>query len=191
MILVLREGASEADRAKILADLRGIGLEGRALLNGPRTLVHVIKGPTRSVRRLLGNEVIEALIPTSGPRIRRYGRRFYPYHLIGWAAGSFLAVGVLVFLAGYLPPGVGLSIDPDRPAESLAPPWYLRALDRYLELVPPGLGWLLLALLALALFLLPVLDRANGRGARDRWPVLLLGLLVILGVVALSWMGGP
>ncbi|MCB9914663.1 MAG: hypothetical protein H6828_05870 [Planctomycetes bacterium] len=186
MILVLERGTSQTEVDKILAELERRGLEGRALTCGEKNLIHVIAGRTRLARPLLRMDGVQGLVPTSGPRIRVQGRRFYPYHFIGWFAACLLVSGLLVLLAGFFPPGVGAGIDMSARPEVIAAPWYLRPFQGLMELFPAnllGIGWVAVLALVVAGFCLPFLDRTEGPGFAGRWPALLLGFGLIAGAV--------
>jgi quinol-cytochrome oxidoreductase complex cytochrome b subunit len=190
VIVVLERGASGEEVRGILASLASLGLEAREISGGGRSLVHVVRGPTRRARKLLAHGRVVALVPTSGPRIRREGRRFYPYHFIGWCAAALVASGVLVLLAGVLPPGLGPSFDAlDPPAPAAAPlPWYLLPARGLSRLLPDGLRWVggLAVLLVLALLVaLPFVDRAG----RARWTGGLLALVLLGSALALGVIG--
>lgn len=188
MIVVLDRGATQDDVAEVLDELAALGLEGRVLRTTERSLVHVSRGSTRLARRLARMERVTGLVPTSGPRVRREGRRFYPYHFVTWCAVAFLAMGALVALAGFLPPGLGDAVDPRAPAPAGFEPWYLRGLQRAAAAFPAGSAWMVwpAALAALVLlYLMPRLERAGG--ARGRSAALAVGgaLLAIFVYVLL------
>lgn len=191
MIVVLDQSATEDQVAEVFAELHRLGLEGRLLESGEKPVVHVTRGHTKRARKLLSLAAVQALVPTSGPRIRRHGRRFYPYHFLGWCAGALVLSGVLVLLSGQLPPGLG------EPVSSLvqdsgtdAPlPWFLRAPMAVLERLG-ALGWLALLALLLALFALPWIDRTRGEGLARRLPFLVVGLAAAAGWLLLSLGGG-
>jgi hypothetical protein len=184
---VLKPGIDEEELEEVLRELRQRGIEGRVLQGGPKPLVHLVSGPTRRARRLLKLEQVEALVPTSGPRVRGSGRRFYPYHFVNLSAACLLLAGVLVLLAGNFPPGLGDAIDPQHAPQELGYPWYVRAPLSFVALFPQGaawLGWLCLYALGFAALLLPTLERS-----RARWPRW-AGLLVLLGWLYMTF-GGP
>ncbi|HVS12278.1 MAG TPA: hypothetical protein VMS76_20625, partial [Planctomycetota bacterium] len=139
MIVVLERGSSSAQVAAVVAELERRGLTVRAVNASERVLIHVVEGSTRSVRAVLKMEPVQGLIPTSGPRVRREGRRFYPYHFIGWSAGALLLLAVLVLLAGFFPPGLGAEVDVTAPPAGSTYPWYLRLPAQALARLP---GWL-------------------------------------------------
>lgn len=192
MIVVLEASCSDARVAEILAELERMGLEGRVLRGGDRPLVHVTGGDTRRARALRKLDEVEGLVPTSGPRVRRLGRRFYPYHFIRWSAAGVFLLGLLVFLAGQLPPGIGAPVDAQAPPEQVVFPWYVAPIERFVGLFPASLAWLGWTVfwgIAAAVLFLPLLDRTRGRSLAARWPVLALGLGLAAAVVALS-LGG-
>ena len=190
MILVLERGTTEEEQQAVLAALRDLGLEGRILGNLRKPVVHVVNRPTWKARKLLSMDRVETLIPTSGPRIRREGRRFYPYHFINWSSAAIVVVGLLVVLTGFLPPGVGAEIDPHSPPVDVEPPWYLIAPLAVVRLAPERwMGWLLLLVLFLLVYFLPRLDRSRGATLYSRLPVVLFGLAVVVLWSALTVRG--
>lgn len=190
MILVLKPGIEPQELEEVLRELQKRGIEGRVLKGGPKPLVHLVSGPTRRARRLLDLEQVEALVPTSGPRVRQSGRRFYPYHFVHLSAACLLLTGLIVVLSGNFPPGLGDAIDPQHPPQDLGYPWYVRAPLAFVALFPQSsawFGWLCLYALGLVALLLPTLDR-SGDSAPARWPRL-LGVLVLLGWLYMTFGG--
>lgn len=186
MIIVLRQGTSEAQTREVLAEAEQLGLRGVPLEVLEKPLIHVVAGPARRARKLLRLDAVEALVPTSGPRIRRRGRRFYPYHFINWSAATMLTLGVLVVLAGYFPPGVGRPIATEGPPAGLQPPWFLHGLRVYLGLFPARLawlGWTTTAISAVLILILPWLEGVRGR----RSAYLLVCVLVAGWFTLLLW----
>jgi hypothetical protein len=189
MIIVLESGCGEEDVLRVLGELEARGLRGAALHAGGVPVIHVTSGDTRPARGLAHLDQVAALIPTSGPRIRREGRRFYPYHFVRWSAAGIFLVGVLVTLAGWFPTGRGPDIDPYAEGVQVVFPWYLRPVQVLIELLPAGLawlGWVAVWGLILVVFLLPVLDRTRGRSVTRRLPIVVVGLIVLGLVIALA-----
>lgn len=192
MILVLRSGSSDAEVAEVLLALQRRGIEGRVMPSSDGPLVHLVSGPTRGARKLLKLEQVEALVPTSGPRVRAQGRRFYPYHFVQLAAAAVVTIGVLVLLAGHRPPGIGAPIDAQHPPAELSWSWYLRAPLSFVALFPEGqawLGWVCLYAIAALLFLLPFYDRARPSGRGISWPVAAFGIALAAGWLGLMLAG--
>ncbi len=190
MIVVLRPGTSQAEIDEVLALVERRGMTARVVHGGGKPLVHLLSGSTRRARKLLKLEQVEAVVPTSGPRVRAQGRRFYPYYVLHLSAASMLVLGALVLLAGHLPPGLGDEIDPRHAPDDLVYPWFVRAPIAFVALFPASaawLGWLCLYALLLAVFLLPWLDRSR-TGERSRWP-LVAAALFALGWLALTFGG--
>lgn len=192
MILVLRPGTSSAGTEVVLRELEKRGCTGRVLETGAGAVVHVVSGRTRRARRLRDLEQVVEIVPTSGPRVRREGWRFYPYHFVNWSAFGMALLGLLVFLAGLYPTGIGAEVDYRHPPAVVAQPWYLRAPQALADLLPApvsGLSWLLCGLLALALFFLPLLDRSRSGSRLALGLRLAAALLVTLAVALLAWKG--
>ena len=189
MIIVLRRGTTIEQRDQVVDELERLGLGIRALSGENKHLLHVVSGSTRRTRRVLKNEFVEALLRTSGPRLRKYGPRIYPYHFIRWCAAGVVLFGLMALLAGQFPTGAGNPIEIERPPETLVWPWYLRAPRELLLLFSPEsrwLGWTALLGLALVTLLLPVLDRTTGEGPSRRWPFIGAALAIVIAAIYVS-----
>ena len=185
MIVVLRRGATEAEIAEVEREMADQGLGARRILAGNQPALHVIGGESRRARRLMRLEQVEGLVPTSGPRIRRVGRRFYPYHFVLVAAIWVLLTGALVVLAGFLPPGMGDPIAAHAAPDRIVDPWYARATVEFVSRFRPEfawLGWVLFLGTCAAVLCLPVIDR----GERASGPARIVAILVAV-VLALAW----
>ncbi len=190
MILVLRQDCDEAGVQRVLAGLAELGLEGNALRAAGAPVVHVTSRDTRPARALSKLDEVVALVPTSGPRVRREGRRFYPYHFVRWSAFGIFLIALLVLLAGMFPPGRGRDIDPFEPLPQVEFSWYVRPVQMLVHQLPPGMAWVAwLAFWALVVLvlLLPYVDRTRTRG--QRLPVLVVGLAVAAGLLVLAFGG--
>jgi cytochrome b6 len=124
--------------------------------------------------------------------------RFLPHFalrdLFGWA----LALGVLVTLAALLPWELGEKADAFAPAyKDIKPEWYFMYLFQTLKLVPGGeifgieyeaFPVLLSGLAALALVLVPFLDRGRP-GSRSGTYATWIGVVAVLYMVALTAWG--
>lgn len=194
MIVVLRRGATDAQRDEIVRELERYGLGVRALVGGGKPLLHVTSGPTRRAQRVLAADVVEALVPTSGPRLRRQGHRIYPYYFIRWCAAGVAIFGLMVFMAGYFPPGTGPEVQLQDPPATLGWPWYVRAPLAILRSFPPEqrwMAWSLILLLCVVTVLLPVLDRTRGADLRHRWPFAGAATALVGVVVYFALWGAP
>ena len=182
MIVVLRRGATEAEIQEVEREMERRGLLGRRLQIGDQPALHAVAGPTRQTRRLLRLKQVEGLVPTSGPRLRAEGRRFYPYHFVVQSAACIVLFGALVMLAGFLPAGVGGPIDPSVMPARISDPWFARAPLAFVALFPPGfawLAWLVLLAAGAAVLLVPVVDRRKDRGR--------ISVIAALVLLALAW----
>lgn len=185
MIVVLRHGSTEADIVEVEREVERRGLSAKRISTGDHPALHIVAGPTRRTRGLLRFEQVEGLVPTSGPRIRATGRRFYPYHFMLQSAVCVILLGGLVMMAGFLPPGLGRSIDPGAVPDRILDPWYARAPLEFVALFPRDfawLGWIVLLGAGSGVLLLPLLDR-DGRASAARRVV----ACACLGVLAVAW----
>jgi DAHP synthetase family protein len=163
MIIVLKHGTEAGDVAEVAAEAERAGLTCRVLTASDRPVLHVVRGETRRARRLLANEHVQALVATSGPRVRHEGRRFFPYHVLNWCSATLLLLAAIVLLAGQLPPGLGPAPDPRAPSPPLVLPWWIAWAARAFAGRPAWLAPLLFAGAFLLLLLLPTLDRLATR----------------------------
>ncbi|MBC8329669.1 MAG: hypothetical protein ISR76_02580 [Planctomycetes bacterium] len=192
MIIVLNLGSDDQAVQQVLDGLEEVGLRGRRLDGLDRPVVHVLNGPSWHAKELAKLDPVSALIPTSGPRHRREGRRFFPYHFLAWSVLLLLVLSGLIVLSGYFPPGLGRPANVLIEGEHTDALWFFRGIHGFLDLFPAGSGsfpMLLLTLIWLAFFLLPEIDRTSGRSWRRRLPVLLVGLFCLFGGFLLS-LGG-
>lgn len=185
MIVVLERGTQPEQVAEVVAALEKRGLKVAQVRAGGKPVLHVVEGNSKRARRVLALDEVEGLVPTSGPRIRREGKRFFPYYFIQWTALGMVMLGVLAGLAGQFPPGIGVPVDVRNAPAELEQPWYLRAPLAFLALFPRELVWLGWTLgfgIALLVVLVPRLDRSEGRSLRGRWLV----LAIVVGAAVVS-----
>lgn len=168
MIVVLRSGTDAEEVAEVLAEAERHGLTCRALTATDRPVLHVLSGDTRRARKLLALEPVQALVATSGPRVRREGRRFFPYHLLNWCSATLVLVATIVLLAGQFPPGLGPPPDPRIASSELVLPWWIAWAARFLERAPAWAGPLLFVGAMALLFALPTLDRLIAGDAKRK-----------------------
>ncbi|MCC7011233.1 MAG: hypothetical protein IT454_01615 [Planctomycetes bacterium] len=188
MIVVLERGASPEQIAEAVHALEKRGMTVRRVTAGGKPVLHVLSGPSSRSRRLMALEQVEGLIPTSGPRVRREGRRFFPYHVIQWAAIGIVVLGSLVLLAGQFPPGVGAPVDVQSPPAESSAPWYLRAPLALLAMFPASLAWLVMSVCVALLVLVPRLDRSQATAPSRGLRVLLAA--VVLAALAFATLRG-
>jgi hypothetical protein len=190
VILVLRPGTTEDAAADVLGELERRGCTGRIARTERGLVVHVTGGRRRRARGLKRLDAVLELVPTSAPRVRRVGWRFFPHHFVQWSAFGVALLGLLVFLAGRFPTGIGEPVDYRNPPASVEHPWYLGAPLAVVRLAPASLrwaAWLVLGLLFVALLGLPHLDRSDpARPARRAWRFLVA--LAVAGLIVLcAW----
>lgn len=129
---------------------------------------------------------------------RRRPMRFFPNYGLRELFGWILALGVLAALAALFPWELGTKADPFAPAPSdIRPEWYFMFMFQALKLVPGGelmgvqyeaIPILLFGAAALALVLVPFLDRGVER--RGRSPVFTgLGVVALVFVVVMTAWG--
>ncbi len=192
MIIVLKQGSDAGAIQEVIDGLTDVGLKSRQLDGLERPVVHVLNGPSWHAKELAKLEQVSALVPTSGPRHRREGRRFFPFHFLAWSVLLLLLLSSLILLSGFFPPGLGRPADVLVEGEHADALWFFRGVHGFLDLFPQGSGsfpMLLLSLIWLAFFLLPEIDRGSGPDWKRRLPVLLLGLFFLFGGLLLS-LGG-
>jgi len=191
VIVLLERGAGDEEVRAVLARMQSLGLAGTPLVAGSQRLIHVTSGRTRRARHLLPEPAVRAILPTSGPRVRREGRRFYPFHALCTSAAGLALIGALVLLAGFFPPGVSETLALGQPPPPPQWPWYLAPLRGLLELAPERPAWIgpsFLVLLGTLVLALPLLDGSSG--ARPRGPVRVLGMLALVALLVLGFVGG-
>lgn len=191
MILVLDNNAGPEQVGAVLRRMGELGLEGRELHWNERTFVHVTAGSTPVARRLLKERLVLGLVPTSGPRVRREGRRFHPYHTLRLSSWLTLLVGAWIAVAGFFPPGAGERLLPGQDVPAVdAWPWYSLPFRAVLHLLPHDLGPLVLVGIGALILGLPFLDRSRGPELRRRAPVLVAGLVAVVLIVVALMLGG-
>jgi quinol-cytochrome oxidoreductase complex cytochrome b subunit len=190
VIVVLQRGATPEQVAEAIQTLEKRGVTVRRVDSDGRALLHVVAGPSARARRALSLEQVEGLIPTSGPRVRREGRRFFPYHAMQWAAVLMVALGTLVLLAGQLPPGIGMPVDVQNAPQDVQSPWYLRAPLALLALFPHSLAWLgMIVFTALFLFV-PRFERSHADVEPNRLVRFGIAALVLAALAFATLRGG-
>ncbi len=124
---------------------------------------------------------------------------FFPHYILSETIAWYIMLGVLIILAAIFPVGLEDKADPFKTPEHVKPEWYFLAVYQFLKAAsifnflgaeaPRLIGVLLPGFGLALLFLLPFLDRAKKRPARQR-PVMIASVtLTLLGVIALSVWG--
>jgi ubiquinol-cytochrome c reductase cytochrome b subunit len=118
---------------------------------------------------------------------------FFPHYVldevIAWAA----VLGVLVILASVLPAGLENKADPLNSllsnGEHVKPEWYFLSVYQLLKIVPRLIGILIPIIAMGVLLFLPFLDRNPAVAKRKRPIAIFLGVVSVVGIVALSVWG--
>lgn len=115
---------------------------------------------------------------------------FFPHHLLREVMVVFGVLVVLAVLVTFFPAPVEEKADPMTTPAHIKPEWYFLASYQVLRLIPNKvLGILIQTVALVALLLLPYLDRGPSTRPRDRWPVILLGVLGLGAGIALTLWG--
>ena len=125
------------------------------------------------------------------------GEPFFPHHLLREAFVVNLGLGLLFALAILAPVGLGPKADPFDTPPGVKPEWYFLPVYQLQKYMPASLlglegkkiGLLLALLPAVALVLLPFLDRNPGRRPSRRKGLLAAGLLAAGFTLALGLLG--
>ncbi|MBI4539576.1 MAG: cytochrome b N-terminal domain-containing protein [Gemmatimonadetes bacterium] len=127
-------------------------------------------------------------LPVSGAAVLA-GEPFYPHHMLRQLVVVLLIAGILVTLAALWPRPLSGPADPYSPAADLRALWFpaaiIRATTRYLG----GWGLPAMLVLAIALAVLPLVDRSPERRPLKR-PVATAGAAVLLAALAALWVAG-
>ncbi|GFN22836.1 hypothetical protein [Thermanaeromonas sp. C210] len=114
---------------------------------------------------------------------------FYPHHFMAELALALGFIGLVLFLAGIAPRELRPPANPIMTPAHIKPEWYFLWVYGLLKVVPQLLGLAISALVFLALFLLPWLDRSPHRRPEERPKVIIGTLLVLIGLVVLTYVG--
>ena len=124
---------------------------------------------------------------------------FWPHYILSETIAWYIMFGILIMLAAFLPAGLEDKADPFKTPEHVKPEWYFLAVYQFLKVAsvfsflgseaPRLLGVLLPAIGGGLLFLLPFLDRAQKRPARERPVMIGLVVLILIVTIALTFWG--
>ncbi len=124
---------------------------------------------------------------------------FWPHYILSETIAWYIILGVLITLAALFPAGLEEAADAFKTPEHVKPEWYFLAVYQFLKVASvfgflgaeaPRLVGILLPGVGLALlFLLPFLDRAPKRTARQRPVMIAMVVLTLLVVIALTVWG--
>ncbi len=184
-MIIFERGATTEQVHAVAEELRTQGVETRCVRAAGKPVLHVLGGRVSSPGSVLDHDAVEGIVATSGPRVRREGHRFYPYHALQWFALGIVVVAMLVLLAGQFPPGIGIAIDLQTPPSQVVVPWYGRAATGFLALFPQSLSWLAWTAMVAILALFVALPRLDRSPSRPRFAV--VGAVIALAL-AIGWL---
>ena len=124
---------------------------------------------------------------------------FWPHYILSETIAWYIMLGVLIILAAFLPAGLEDKADAFKTPEHVKPEWYFLAVYQFLKVAtvfsflgseaPRLVGILLPAFAGGLLFLMPFLERAPKRPARER-PVMIVSIgLILVTLTALTIWG--
>ncbi|MBX5465121.1 MAG: hypothetical protein IRZ26_06145 [Clostridia bacterium] len=137
------------------------------------------------------NEIQRAIYEEDYKHQKERGEAFFPYTISADVAVSLLVLLVLIALSIFRPAVSEGIADPSNTAYVPRPEWYFMFLFQFLKYVPGSVeGWVIGAIPVVALGLLvavPFLDHGPYRHPLNRPLATLLGVLVVLAMVFLTW----
>jgi quinol-cytochrome oxidoreductase complex cytochrome b subunit len=112
---------------------------------------------------------------------------FFPDFVLNMLIAVLALIGILLTVATVRPPPLSDPADPLRPLSPVRPRWYFLPLHQFLREMPGANAALVIVLVAIALFLVPVVDGTPDRRPRRvlvRWGlgIVVLGSSVYLGI---------
>ncbi len=124
---------------------------------------------------------------------------FWPHYILSETIAWYIMLGVLIIFAAFLPAGLEDKADPFKTPEHVKPEWYFLAVYQFLKVAsvfsflgseaPRLIGILLPAFAGGLLFLLPFIDRAQKRPARERPLMIVFVVLILIAMIALTIWG--
>lgn len=124
---------------------------------------------------------------------------FWPHYILSETIAWYIMFGILIILAAFLPAGLEDKADPFKTPEHVKPEWYFLAVYQFLKVAsvfnflgseaPRLIGILLPAFGGGLLFLLPFLDRARKRPAKERPLMIALVVLILIVMIVLTFWG--
>ena len=115
-------------------------------------------------------------------------RPFFSEFLLVDACVWLLLLGLLVTLSLFLPADIGIKADPLKPApEGIKPEWYFLFMFQTLKCLPEALGVGIVAMGAVFLVVLPIVDRSAAREKRDRRVTALVFVMLAYVLIFEAW----
>lgn len=124
---------------------------------------------------------------------------FYPLHMMKEIMVTLGILAALFALATFLPAHLKAPADSFNTPPHIKPEWYFLAAYQALKYFPSGelfsglsfvsIGVLLINFAYIFLFILPFVDRYKGKAARKRPLFLLAGVVAVVMIIALTYLG--
>src|SRR6187397_3504078 len=126
--------------------------------------------------------------------MKKKGKPFFPYAIMKESVMACVVVGVIIFMSLYLGAEQGPKADPTTTTYVPRPEWYFFFLFEVLRVIkPPELVPFATigvpTICMIMLFLLPFIDRGPERRPERRPIATISGILVIVAMGYLTWMG--
>lgn len=127
------------------------------------------------------------------------GVPFFPNHVLKEIMVIFIVLALLVTLVVFFPAPMEPQADPFSTPVHIKPEWYFLAAYQFLALAeylrfigdwaPKVLGVLILAVFFFVLFFLPFIDKKPERHPRKRSLAVILGIIMTIGFLMLTYWG--
>ena len=114
---------------------------------------------------------------------------FYPHYMLDEFIAWYIMLAVLIIMASLFPAGLEEPANPLRTPEHAKPEWYFLFLYQGLKLVPRFVGVIVPLIGILLLLLLPLIDRNPEVVPRKRPVSIIIGVVIFIGIVALTIWG--
>lgn len=114
---------------------------------------------------------------------------FFPNYVLDEVIAWYVMLAILVILASLLPAGLEEPADPLRTPPHSKPEWYFLFLYQGLKYVPRVVGVMAPIVGGLLLLVLPFIDRNPQHAPRRRPVAMAIGIVTLIGIIALSILG--
>jgi quinol-cytochrome oxidoreductase complex cytochrome b subunit len=115
---------------------------------------------------------------------------FFPDYVLDEVIAWYAVMAGLVILASLFPAGLEAKADPLLTPEHIKPEWYFLGVYELLKLVPRDVGVVAPIALVLVIVILPLLDRNHEVRPRRRPVAIACALVLLVGLGALTILGG-
>ncbi len=114
---------------------------------------------------------------------------FFPHYVLSEVIAWYVILAILIVLASVFPAGLEEKADPLKTPPHIKPEWYFLSLYQLLKWVPRTVGVLAPMGAIALLLLLPFIDRNPEVVPRKRPFAIFLGIVTVVGIVALTLLG--